>query len=339
MIIALDAMGGDHAPAEIVRGGMDALVKNAAIDKIIFVGDKEQIQLYVDERSGDGIDPTRYDIYHTVDVIGMDEHPAQAYRQKRDASIAVATRLVKQGKADAIVSAGSTGAQMVTGLFELGRINGIKRPAIAVLLPNLKGFSLLVDAGANTEVDAQNLLQFAMMGNIYMKLFKQDPHPKVALINNGSEEAKGSSLTQSAYALFKEQKLFHFIGHIEGREITSGEADVMVTDGFTGNVILKTLEGFGRNIFSLLKSEINTSLRYKLGALLLKPALYQLKNKLDAKKVGGAPLLGVQGVDIICHGNSDRHAIYYGIQAACDCVNSGLIENIKKSLNQAEESL
>lgn len=336
MIISLDAMGGDHAPKEIVYGAMDALRKNPSIDKIILVGDQAQIRPHLDAAKGE-LDPTRYEVRHTDQVIGMDEHPAGAYRQKRDASIALATRLVKTGEADAIVSAGSTGAQMVAALFELGRIKGIKRPAIAVLLPTLQGFSLLVDAGANTEVDEKNLLQFAMMGNIYMKLFKKDPHPKVALINNGSEEAKGSALTQKAYALFKTQEIFHFIGHIEGRDITAGTADVMVTDGFTGNVILKTLEGFGKHIFTLLKKEVEGSLRYQLGGALLKPALYDLKDRLDAKKVGGAPLLGVQGVDIICHGNSDRDAIYYGIEAAVDCVKSGLVPTIEQTLNEMEE--
>lgn len=330
MIIAVDAMGGDHAPKEVVRGACLALKKIDSLDKIILVGDQSAIKQYLDPSVLDKIE-----ILHTDEVIAMDEHPALAYRSKKKASISLATRLVKEGKANAIVSAGSTGAQMVSGLFELGRIKGIKRPAIAVLLPTINGFKLLVDAGANTEVDENNLLQFAIMGNIYMTLFNKGQIPKVALINNGTEESKGSALTQAAYTLFSSSSQFSFIGHIEGRDIMNGKADVMVCDGFTGNVILKTLEGFGKTIFDVLKEEINRSMSCKIGAFLLKPALINIKDSLDPKKVGGAPLLGVRGVDIVCHGNSDSEAIYHGIRVATECVQNQLIKHIEEAIQNS----
>ncbi len=327
MIIAVDAMGGDHAPKEIVHGACLALKKIDSLDKIVLVGDEAAIKQYLDSSVMDKVD-----ILHTDEAITMDEHPAHAYRKKKKASITLATRLVKEGQADAVVSAGSTGAQMVCGLFELGRIKGIKRPAIAVLLPTRNGFKLLVDAGANTEVDENNLLQFAIMGNIYMTLFNKGEVPRIALINNGTEESKGSTLTQAAYAVLSSSNQFSFIGHIEGRDIMNGVADVMVCDGFTGNVVLKTLEGFGKTIFELLKEEINQSARYKAGAFLLKPALINIKDSLDSKKVGGAPLLGVRGVDIVCHGNSDSEAIYHGIRVATECVQNQLIKHIEDAI-------
>lgn len=327
MIIAVDAMGGDNAPKEVVLGACLALKKIECIEKIFLVGDEAAIKMYLDAAV-----LNKVEILHTDEAIAMDEHPAQAYRKKKNASITLATKLVKEGKADAVVSAGSTGAQMVSGLFELGRIQGIKRPAIAVLLPTRQGFKLLVDAGANTEVDENNLLQFAIMGNIYMTLFNNGNVPKVALINNGTEESKGSTLTQAAYSILSSSNQLSFIGHIEGRDIMNGVADVMVCDGFTGNVILKTLEGFGKTIFDILKEEVNNSFRFKLGAVLLKPALVNVKNRLDSKKVGGAPLLGVRGVDIVCHGNSDSEAVYHGIRVATECVQNQLIKHIEDAI-------
>ncbi len=328
MIIAVDAMGGDFAPEQIVKGACQA-ISDRLVDKIILVGDEQQILKHADDST-----MSHVEIVHTDESIFMDEHPATAYRKKKNASITLATRLVKEGRADAVVSAGSTGAQMVAALFELGRIKGIKRPAIGVLLPTFSGYKLLVDAGANTDVDPENLLQFATMGNIYMSFIKKGT-PNIAIINNGTEETKGNQLTQKAYALFSEQDLFHFIGHIEGRDIMSGEADVLVCDGFTGNIVLKVLEGFGLSIFEGLKKEVGGSLQYRLGGLLLKPALRNMKNKLDPKKVGGAPLLGVHGISVVCHGNSDAEALYHGIGVAKECVQHRLIDKIADVINQS----
>lgn len=325
MKIAVDAMGGDHAPGEVVKGACEALKQFPVIEKIVLVGDETCIKPLLAEEVVD-----RIDILHTDEVIGMDEHPATAFRQKKQASIRLATDLVRDGVCDGIVSCGSTGAQMASAIFRLGRIKGIKRPAIAVLLPTLNGPKLLVDAGANTQVDPQNLLDFATMGAIYMQLLNHHP-ARVALINNGAEEGKGSDLTQAAHQTLKASSL-NFIGNIEGREITEGVADVMVCDGFTGNVILKTLEGFGKNIFTLLKRDIQKHLRFKLGALLLKPAFYELKHQLDPKVVGGAPLLGVRGVSIVCHGNSDHTAVLNGIQVAKQCIEADLIAQIEQAV-------
>ncbi|MFM9413189.1 phosphate acyltransferase PlsX [Peptococcus simiae] len=325
MKIAVDAMGGDYAPKEVVLGACQALQQFPEIEEIVLVGDEAQIKPFIDEQVKD-----RLSIVHTDEVIGMNEHPATAFRQKKQASVRLATDLVRDGHCDGIVSCGNTGAQMASAIFRLGRIKGIKRPAIAVLLPTLQGPKLLVDAGANTQVDPDNLLDFATMGAVYMQLLTGQP-AKVALINNGAEEEKGSDLTQASHQLLKQSDL-HFIGNIEGREITEGTADVMVCDGFTGNVILKTLEGFGKNIFKLLKREIEKSARYKMGALLLKPAFYGLKDTMDPKAVGGAPLLGVKGVSIVCHGNSDARAVVNGILVAKECIEAQLISQIEEAV-------
>ena len=265
----------------------------------------------------------------------MDEHPAQAYRQKKNASINVASRLVKDGKADAIVSAGSTGAQLVAGLFEIGRLRGIKRPAIAAPLPTLTGVKVLLDAGANTEVSVKNIEQFALMGYYFAKVLKKDKQNlKVALINNGSEETKGNTLTQEAYQVLKDNNKIPFYGNLEGSGVLTADVDVLVCDGFTGNVVLKTCEGAAKGMFTALKDAIGSSFRYKLGGLLLKPGLKEIMNKYDPKTVGGSPLLGVNGVSIVCHGNSDRVAFANGIKIAVDCVEQKLVEQIKMNVSE-----
>lgn len=330
MKIAIDAMGGDNAPQEIVAGACEALRADASIDKMLLVGDQEKIEALIDASLKD-----RIEIVHCDEVIGMDEHPAQAYRQKKNASICVASRLVKEGRADAVVSAGSTGAQLVTGLFEIGRLRGIKRPAIAATLPTLTGIKVLVDAGANTEVNVKNLEQFALMGYYFAKTLKKDKsNIKVALVNNGTEETKGNALTQEAYQVLKDNPKIPFAGNIEGNGVLTEDVDVLVCDGFTGNIVLKTCEGAAKGLFKALKDTISTSTRYKLGALLLKPGLKEIMGKYNSKAVGGSPLLGLNGISIVCHGNSDREAFANGIRLAAQCVNNRLVEQIRESITE-----
>ena len=335
MKIALDAMGGDHAPKEIILGALDALQKYDFLDKIYLVGQRDKIEAELTQQNA--LQNARLEIVEASEVIEMADHPANAYRRKKDASITVATRLVKEGTADAVVSAGSTGGQMVAALFGLGRIKGVSRPAIGCMIPSLTGGKLLVDAGANTNVDVDNLVQFAQMGSIYMNCVMGLDAPKVGLINNGSEETKGSDLTQATYQKLKELPNINFIGNIEGRDVPAGAADVMTCDGFTGNVVLKTMEGMGKVIMTMLEQEVMASVRCKVGALLMKPALRSLKHKMDYAEYGGAPLLGVNGVSIVCHGSSKAKAITKAIEVASHCCESKFVEKIKGNFEQSKE--
>lgn len=336
MKIALDAMGGDHAPQEIVLGGLQALQQYQEIEKVFLVGQRAPIEAVLAQ--ADNGNRSKIEIVEASEVIEMADHPATAYRRKKDASITVATRLVKSGEADAVVSAGSTGGQMVAALFGLGRIKGVSRPAIGCMLPTLTGGKLLVDAGANTNVDVENLVQFAQMGSIYMESVMGVQKPKVGLINNGAEETKGCDLTQAAYQRLKELSGIHFIGNIEGRDVPAGVADVMTCDGFTGNVVLKTMEGMGKTIISMLEQEVMASTRCKAGALLMKPALRSLKHKMDYAEYGGAPLLGVNGVSIVCHGSSKAKAICKAMEVACHCCESKFVEKIKGNFEKGIEN-
>lgn len=327
MKIAVDAMGGDHAPQEIVAGVLEAIEQYPDVEQVFFVGQPEAIEPLLAGKSRDKIE-----IVAASEVIEMADHPATAYRRKKDASITVATKLVKEGKADAVISAGSTGGQMVAALFGLGRIKGIDRPAIGCVIPTAEGGKLLVDAGANTNVSPENLQQFAQMGSIYMASILEMDRPRVGLINNGSEETKGSDLTQAAYQLLKADDSLHFIGNIEGRDIPAGAADVMVCDGFTGNLVLKTMEGMAKTIMSMLQAEVEASLKYKMGALLMKPALRGLKHRMDYAEYGGAPLLGVNGISIVCHGSSKADAIRNAVRVAIECHEKQFVQEIKNRL-------
>ncbi|MBO5115786.1 MAG: phosphate acyltransferase PlsX, partial [Peptococcaceae bacterium] len=265
MKLALDAMGGDYAPQEIVLGGLDALNQYDFMEKLYLVGKRDAIEAVLKEaEKNQKIDYTKLEIVEASEVIEMDDHPATAYRRKKDASITVATRLVKEGTADAVVSAGSTGGQMVSALFGLGRIKGVNRPAIGCIIPTYEGGKLLVDAGANTNVDENNLVQFAQMGSIYMNCVMGMENPRVGLINNGSEETKGSELTQAVYQRLKEMPDLNFVGNLEGRDVPFGRADVMTCDGFTGNVVLKTMEGMAKVIMEMLQEEVYASTRGKV---------------------------------------------------------------------------
>lgn len=326
MRVALDAMGGDKAPEEIVKGALKAIELYPEIEKIYLVGKEEEIRKYLKN------DIDKIEIKDAREVIEMDDHPALAYRKKKDASMTVATRMVKEGQAHAIISAGNTGGQMTSSLFVLGRIRGIARPAIATPLPSLEGVTLLLDSGANTDCTVENMEQFALMGSIYSKKVYKVARPRVGLVNIGSEKTKGNELAIKSYEKLEEMEAINFIGNIEGRDIPRGQADVIVADGFTGNIILKLMEGMGKSFIGIIKGQIDKSFKNKLGAFLMKDALMELKRKSDYSEIGGAPLLGVDGISIICHGSSDAKAIHNAIRVAIECKKEDYVQAIKDEL-------
>ncbi len=327
MRIAVDAMGGDHAPLEIIKGALEALKENTDLH-IALVGREEDIKKHLPTGAYSG----RIEVINSREVITMDEHPATAYRKKKDASITVAAKLVKEKKAEALISAGSTGAQMVASLFGIGRLKGIDRPAIGTVLPTLTGKMLLLDAGANADCKPENLVQFAQMGNIYSQNILGVAEPRVGLVSIGEEEAKGNELTLQTHELLKQQTKLNFIGNVEGRDILTGKADVIVCDGFVGNTILKVIEGTASTLFTLLKEEIMKSSVSKAGALLMKPGFKNLKAKLDYTEIGGAPLLGIKGISIICHGSSNALAIKNAINVAAECINNEFVKHLQESV-------
>lgn len=326
MRVALDAMGGDKAPEEIVKGALKAIELYPEIEKIYLVGKEEEIRKYLKN------DIDKIEIKDAREVIEMDDRPALAYRKKKDASMTVATRMVKEGQAHAIISAGNTGGQMTSSLFVLGRIRGIARPAIATPLPSLEGVTLLLDSGANTDCTVENMEQFALMGSIYSKKVYKVARPRVGLVNIGSEKTKGNELAIKSYEKLEEMEAINFIGNIEGRDIPRGQADVIVADGFTGNIILKLMEGMGKSFTGIIKGQIDKSFKNKLGAFLMKDALMELKRKSDYSEIGGAPLLGVDGISIICHGSSDAKAIHNAIRVAIECKKEDYVQAIKDEL-------
>ncbi|MCO1601135.1 phosphate acyltransferase PlsX [Desulfosporosinus nitroreducens] len=326
MRIAVDAMGGDYAPEEIIKGTMMS-AKSSPDVQLILVGQKERIQTFL---SG-GTLPGNVSLYEASEVIEMDEHPANAVRKKKDSSIVVATRLVKQGEADAVVSAGSTGAQMAAALLGLGRIKGIERPAIVTILPTPEGGKLILDVGANMDATPEQLCQYGLMGSVYATKILGIQNPRVGLLNVGSEEGKGNELTQKAYPLLKASPL-NFIGNVEGRDVPYGRADVVVCEGFAGNILLKTAEGLAGVLFEQIKEKITSNMVRKLGALAVKPGLKEIAQMMDYSEYGGAPLLGVNGISIICHGSSKAKAIFNAIRVARECVQVNLIEQIREDL-------
>lgn len=328
MRIVVDAMGGDFAPREIVQGAVQALAVDPELH-IILVGREKEIKQCLPE----DYDRGRVTIHHCEEVIEMDEHPASAYRRKKDASIVVSTRLVKEKKGDALISAGNTGAQLVAALFGLGRIAGIERPAIATAIPGLTGPKLLLDAGANADCKPENLLQFAKMGSIYMEQILGSKNPEVGLVSNGTEPTKGNELVLKTHDLLKNSTDLNFVGNVEGREILQGSARVLVCDGFVGNVILKVLEGTAGGLFALLKETLQQNFKSKLGAFLLAPSLRKIKARLDYTEHGGAPLLGVKGISIICHGSSKAYAIQNAIRVAATCVKKEVVHNLQARID------
>ncbi|HHW07985.1 MAG TPA: phosphate acyltransferase PlsX [Clostridia bacterium] len=327
MRIAVDAMGGDHAPLEIVQGAVAAAQRYSDCT-VILVGREEVVA----EELAKYPQLPNIRIVHAPDLVAMDEQPAIALRRKKGTtSIGVATELVKQGEADALVSAGSTGAQMAAALLILGRIKGIQRPAITTLFPSLNKPTVLLDVGANTNVEAEHLLQFAVMGSIYAEKILGRQNPSVGLLNIGTEPNKGNDQVKEAFTLLS-RSFLNFAGNVEARDLPQGVVDVLVCDGFVGNVVLKLSEGLGTTIFQLLKEELTANLRTKLGAALVAPGLKRLRNMMDYAEYGGAPLLGVKGVSIICHGSSKARAITNAIRVAMDCVQIRMVEQIEASV-------
>ena len=323
MIIALDAMGGDHAPAEIVAG---ALLAYRELDiEIALVGPKDLLEA---ELAHHGAAPPGIQVIHASEAIGMDEHPAQAVRAKKDASINVAMGLVKRGVASAFVSAGNTGAVMASALMTLGRIHGIERPAIGTVAPYSETGVLVLDVGANADVKPAYLVQFAQMGSVYCEKVMGVRNPRVALLNIGGEESKGSELIQEVYGRLGKAGV-NFVGNIEGGEVHHGKADVIVTDGFTGNVAVKVTEGVADFIFRELRVALTEKLQYKLAAMVLRPALIKMRDRMDPGTYGGVPLLGVNGVVMIAHGASDARAVKNALRAAHEGAASGMLDAIR----------
>ncbi len=314
MRIAVDVMGGDYGPGEVISGALSWLQESAG--SIFLVGRSEEIEAAL---SGQDYDADRLQVINTTEVIAMDESPAIAIRRKKDASIVVATGLVKQGQADAVLSCGSTGAQMAAALFILGRMEGIERPPIVGGIPNLRGTqSLLIDVGANVDCRPTQLVQFGALGSAYASAVQAIANPRVGLLNNGAEETKGNAAAVEAYGLLKQQPKINFIGNVEGRDLFSGDCDVIVCDGFTGNIVLKAMEGL---VLFLAQQTMR-----EIGHL---PSIYQA---VDYRQVGGAPLLGVKGVSIVCHGSSKSQAIQSGMRIALQCVASRIVEQQEQAL-------
>ena len=316
MRIAIDAMGGDYAPTEIIAGGLDWARQSG--EEVIFVGQEEIIKK---ELQAFDYKQEKISIVHASQVVEMDEAPAVALRRKRDSSIVIATKLVKEGQAEAVVSCGSTGAQMAAAIFILGRLEGIERPPVITSLPSITDQpTLLIDVGANVDCKPEQLLQFGQLGSVYARVIKGIENPRVGLLNNGEEESKGNKLALKSYQLLKEQSGIDFIGNVEGRDLFGDSCDVVVCDGFTGNVVIKSLEGVSEYLSRACYEE--------LGKL---PSIFA---SLDYSNVGGAPLMGVAGISVVCHGSSKREAVLNGICEAQNCVKNDLVNQQKLALGE-----
>jgi glycerol-3-phosphate acyltransferase PlsX len=325
--IALDAMGGDGGVAVTVKGAVAAARE---LDlSVILVGVEDEIA-----RELSRLDTRKVDIRirHAPEVVEMRESPAVALRKKKDSSIRVGVDLVKEGEAEAIVSAGNTGAVMATALVILGPLAGVERPAIAAQLPTLAGYVILVDAGANVDSKPRHLVQFAIMGTVYARRVLGKSDPRVGLLSIGEEETKGNELTREAFRSLEDEPGVDFIGNVEGVDVFNGKADVVVCDGFTGNVALKIGESAAEMMLTLFKEQLNRGLFGKVGLLLLRSSLERFHRRIDYTEYGGAPLLGVSGVVVIGHGRSTAKAIKNGVRVAADCVKNRVIESIREGV-------
>ena len=331
MKVAVDAMGSDYAPKEIVLGAIQAVKEYQC--EVVLVGDEVQIRKVLSNINN--WEDLNISIYHASETIEMHEHPGAAVRKKKDASVVVATRLVKEGICDAVVSAGSTGAAVAAALFGLGRIKGVERPTIATPGPNLTGTTVLLDSGANVDSKPKHLVQSAVMGSIYAQYILNVNNPRVGLLNIGEEETKGNEQALATYPLLKQLKTINFIGNVEGRDIPKGTVDVVVCDGFIGNIVLKLEEGLSSVIMQLVKDAVkNSGFLTKLASLMVLPALKSLKTKLDYAEYGGAPLLGIDGCFIICHGSSKAKAIKNAIRVASEFTQNRVVEHIRENIEQ-----
>jgi len=330
MRIAIDAMGGDHAPKVMVEGAQAAAQEWSDVE-IILVGDSAAIEAHLGEQR-----PGNLTVRHTSEVIAAEDEPVRAVRRKKDASMVVAGRLVREKEAAAMISAGNTGALMTTGLLVVGRIDGIERPALAPMIPTLDGRGVLaLDLGANMDATAEQLRQYAVMGSIYRAKVHGVKEPRVGLLNVGTEAMKGNELTKAAYPLLETAPI-RFIGNVESRDVLTADCDVIVCDGFVGNIMLKTLEGAASAIFSTLRQEFTKTLWTKLAALILKPGLTQFRKKLDYSEHGAAPLLGIDGLVLKSHGSSDANAIKNAVRQARIALQNDLVGAISAEISQGK---
>lgn len=328
--VALDAMGGDNAPAEMVKGAVDAIQKRKDI-KVFLVGKEEMIQ---EELKKYSYEADQIEIVNATEIIETAEPPVMAIRRKKDSSIVVAMNMVKKGEADAFVSAGNSGAVLVGGQLIVGRIKGVDRPPLAPLIPTAKGVSLLIDCGANVDARPSHLIQFAKLGSIYMENVMGIKNPRVAIVNIGAEEEKGNALVKETFPLLKECKDINFIGSIEARNIPYGDADVIVCEAFVGNVILKLYEGVGSVLISKVKQGMMTTLRSKIGAFLVKPALKTTLKSFDASEHGGAPLLGLNGLVVKTHGSSNAKEVSNSIIQCVTFKEQKINEKIRECIQE-----
>jgi glycerol-3-phosphate acyltransferase PlsX len=320
--VAVDAMGGDNAPGAIVQGAIDAARKGQAI---ILVGPEERVRAELDrQRVGRDL-PVQ--VRHAPETVGMDEHPGQAMRRKKGSSIRVALELVRDGEASAVVSAGNSGAVMAGAMMVLGRAGDVQRPAILSLLPAVKGRPVMLDSGANVDCRPIHLVQFALMGEVYSRRVLGVARPRVALLSNGEEASKGTEVTRAAAAALGRSEL-RFEGYCEGRDLLRGKIDVVVTDGFTGNVALKTMEGAAQALAVMMRDALRRTIRARLGAVLVKSAIDEIRHRVDWREIGGAPLLGVEGVVVTAHGASDRLAIASAVTLAAEVARASCTREI-----------
>jgi phosphate acyltransferase len=332
MKIALDAMGGDFAPQNIVEGAVLAAREHGV--PVILVGEETIVRQEVAKYPGSESLPLTF--VHASEAVGMDESPLTPIRKKKDSSIKVAFDLVKKGQTPAVVSAGNSGAVLATAVFVLDKLNGVDRPAIGTIFPTLKGWTLLLDAGANVDCKAFHLVQFALMGEAYAKYILKKERPAVGLLSNGEEESKGNELIRETNAILRKSSI-GYIGPVEGRDIFNGRADVVICDGFVGNAALKICEGLAEAIGQMIRAEVKDSLRAKIGYLFARNAVNEIKKKLDYSEYGGAPLLGVDGVVIIAHGRSSGKAIKNAIRLAHDFSQIGLPKLLLQNLDENQD--
>ena len=334
MHIALDAMGGDYGPEELITGALLA-VKQVGV-RITLVGDGDLLQSHVDKCDEEELVLSSLEIVHASEVVGMDEYPVDAIRRKKDSSIMVAFELARNQKVDGVVSAGNSGATLAAALRKLGRVKNVIRPGIASMFPTLKNPVVIMDIGANVDCKSLHLYQFAVMASAFSSLYDIH-HPRVGILSIGEETGKGNSLVKETYELLDKSSL-NFIGNVEGRDVYKGDVDVIVCDGFVGNNILKVSEGLAEAIMQMLRNEIVKSPLAKIGYLLAKPAFKRFQKKVDYAEYGGAPLLGISGTGIVCHGKSNSQAIKNAILVALKMVENNVNERISADLAQSQVS-